>query len=68
VMLPPPPNAKSWLPSQHGSSASSWSVSWALQGVRVDGQLGARVVAIVFAGENVALCCARDLCLCWIVM
>jgi hypothetical protein len=47
-----PPDAKSWPPSQHGSSASSWSVSWALQGVRVDGWLGAPVVAIVVAGEG----------------
>ena len=62
-----PPDANESVAAQPacGSSASFWSVSWSLQGVRVDGWLGARLVAIVVAGEIVALCCARDICLCW---
>ena len=67
-MLPPPPDAIAWPPSQHGSPASSWSVSmsvsWALRGVRVDGRLGARFVAIVFAVVKTSPSAVREIFVC----
>ena len=40
------------------------SVSWALRGVRVDGRLGARFVAIVFAVVKTSPSAVREIFVC----